>query len=101
GGEPLLRTDLAELIQAARSRGMYTNLITSGVGFFERYAQRLHDAGLDSVQISFQGNGAEGDDTAFRITGTDVHQHKLQAARLARDWNWPLTLNIVLHRHNI
>ncbi|MFL4161326.1 radical SAM protein, partial [Pseudomonas aeruginosa] len=31
GGEPLLRQDLAELIEAGRGLGFYTNLITSGI----------------------------------------------------------------------
>src|SRR3954469_1225374 len=32
GGEPLGRRDLAEIVAAARAAGMYTNLITSGLG---------------------------------------------------------------------
>ena len=32
GGEPLARADLTELIAAAREAGLYTNLITSGIG---------------------------------------------------------------------
>src|SRR5437764_95486 len=35
GGEPLARTDLTELIAAARGAGLYTNLITSGIGLSE------------------------------------------------------------------
>ena len=54
GGEPLARTDLAELITAAHSAGLYTNLITSGVGLSEDRLQQLVNAGLDHIQISFQ-----------------------------------------------
>ena len=32
GGEPLARTDLAEMIAGARQSRLYTNLITSGIG---------------------------------------------------------------------
>src|SRR5262249_45270347 len=32
GGEPLLRSDLPELVRSAREAGLYTNLLTSGVG---------------------------------------------------------------------
>src|SRR6478672_2740796 len=32
GGEPLARPDLEELVAAARGAGLYTNLLTSGVG---------------------------------------------------------------------
>ena len=39
GGEPLARADLTELIASARAAGLYTNLITSGIGLNE---QRLH-----------------------------------------------------------
>src|SRR5579862_9223548 len=35
GGEPLARQDLIELIAAARAAGLYTNLITSGMGLAE------------------------------------------------------------------
>src|SRR6201987_1451327 len=36
GGEPLARTDLVELISAAHAVGLYTNLITSGIGLSEK-----------------------------------------------------------------
>src|SRR6476646_7505179 len=32
GGEPLQRSDLEQLVAAARAAGLYTNLITSAVG---------------------------------------------------------------------
>jgi pyrroloquinoline quinone biosynthesis protein E len=32
GGEPASRRDLVELVTAAREAGLYTNLITSGIG---------------------------------------------------------------------
>src|ERR1700749_2105791 len=46
GGEPLARPDLVELIDAARGAGLYTNLITSGLGLGESRLQALVDAGL-------------------------------------------------------
>src|SRR6476620_8513864 len=56
GGEPLARRDLAELIRAAREAKLYTNLITSGIGLDDDRVRVLHDAGLDSVQLSFQSD---------------------------------------------
>ena len=41
GGEPLVRRDLAELTRAARQAGLYTNLITSGIGLDENRASEL------------------------------------------------------------
>jgi len=46
GGEPLARTDLEELIAAARTDKLYTNLITSGVGLSSERLKRLVDADL-------------------------------------------------------
>jgi len=53
GGEPTLRTDLAELVAGLAKRGVYTNLITAGVGIAEGRIEALADAGLDHIQLSF------------------------------------------------
>jgi pyrroloquinoline quinone biosynthesis protein E len=98
GGEPLARSDLAELIAAARKAGLYTNLITSAVGLTRSRAESLKAAGLDSVQISFQADQAEAADA---IAGATAHAVKLEAARLVRELGLPLTINVVLHRGNI
>ena len=54
GGEPAARRDLVDIMAAARSAGLYTNLITSGVGVTDKRLNELADAGLDHVQISIQ-----------------------------------------------
>ncbi len=98
GGEPLLRPDLAELVAAARAAGLYTNLLTSGLGLTPARLEQLHAAGLDSVQISLQ---ADEETLADAIAGNAGHARKLEAARLVRSQGLPLTLNVVLHRANI
>src|SRR5215467_15320669 len=45
GGEPLVRTDLEALIAGARRSGLYTNLITSGIGLSEPRLEGLVNAG--------------------------------------------------------
>lgn len=55
GGEPASRRDLVELTEAAVSFGLYTNLITSGLGLTEARVDKLSAAGLDHVQLSIQG----------------------------------------------
>jgi pyrroloquinoline quinone biosynthesis protein E len=98
GGEPLQRADLVELVACARQAGLYSNLITSAIGFTRVKAEELKRAGLDSVQISFQSDEKA---LANRIAGTAAHENKLAAARLARELGYPLTVNVVLHRANI
>ncbi len=98
GGEPLLRPDLAELVTAARTAGLYTNLITSGLGLKPARAGQLRAAGLDSVQLSFQ---ADDPALADSIAGTRAHQHKLEAAQAVTAAGMAFSLNVVLHRANI
>lgn len=98
GGEPLQRADLEKLVAAARAAGLYTNLITSALGLNRARAEALKAAGLDSVQISFQADTPALADT---IAGVSAHDKKLEAARLVRELDFPLTINVVLHRGNI
>src|SRR5690348_7870087 len=98
GGEPLLRRDLVDLVRFASGHGMYTNLITSASGLSSRRAELLRAAGLDHVQISIQ---ADEQALSDRIAGMPSFERKLTAARLVKKLGWPLTLNVVLHRHNI
>jgi pyrroloquinoline quinone biosynthesis protein E len=98
GGEPLLRSDLPELVRSAYEARLYTTLLTSGVGLTRARGEQLRQAGLDSVQISFQAAEAG---TADAIAGVSAHARKLEAARLVSELGLPLTLNVVLHRGNI
>src|SRR5450631_3456941 len=98
GGEPLARTDLTELIAAARAAGLYTNLITSGLGLNEQRLQALVDAGLDHIQISFQDSREE---AANWIAGAKAHAHKIELSRAIRRHKIAFTVNLVVHRQNL
>jgi PqqA peptide cyclase len=102
GGEPLARNDLTELISAARNAGLYTNLITSGIGLSESRLQELVDAGLDHIQISFQ-DSREG--AANWIAGAKAHAYKIELSRAIRRYvdqrKLAFTVNLVVHRQNL
>jgi PqqA peptide cyclase len=98
GGEPLVRPDLAELVAHARGLNLYTNLITSGVGADEPRLTRLRDAGLDAVQVSLQDTRAAENDL---LAGARSFDQKCRAISLVKQLGFPLTLNFVLHRHNL
>lgn len=99
GGEPTARPDLVELTAHCAAEGLYTNLITSGIGRASGMINALSDAGLDHVQLSVQGASAE---TGDRIGGyKGGHAAKLEFARKVTDLGLPLTLNAVIHRGNI
>jgi pyrroloquinoline quinone biosynthesis protein E len=99
GGEPLQRKDLESIVEFARREGLYTNLITSGLGLTESRSSRLLEAGLDNVQVSFQ---APEEQLADRIAGVqNGHSQKLRAAEIVKATGIALSLNVVLHRLNI
>ena len=98
GGEPLARTDLAELVSAARTAGLYTNLITSGVGLNDQRLATLMAAGLDHIQISFQDSREE---LANWIAGAKAHAHKIELSRAVRKYKVAFTVNLVVHRQNL
>jgi pyrroloquinoline quinone biosynthesis protein E len=98
GGEPLARTDLTELIAAARAAGLYTNLITSGIGLNEQRLQALVSAGLDHIQLSFQDAR---EDSANWIAGAKAHAHKVELAGAIRNYKIAFTVNLVVHRQNL
>ncbi len=98
GGEPLARPDIVELVRAARSAGLYVNLITSGLPLDEAKLAALVAAGLDHIQLSFQGAQEE---TANEISGTKSHTQKLRVLDWLRQHRVAVTLNFVIHRRNI
>jgi pyrroloquinoline quinone biosynthesis protein E len=98
GGEPLLHDDLEALVERARQRELYSNLITSGLPLERARLERLRACGLDALQLSFQ-SARPGSSSA--IAGVDAFAHKLEVAAWARALDLPLTVNVVLHRHNL
>lgn len=99
GGEPGARRDLTELVLGAAQAGLYTNLITSGIGLTQERIAALDAAGLDHVQLSLQDTDQ---DAADHIAGyKGAHQRKLAVADMIGRAGLPLTVNVVIHRGNI
>ena len=99
GGEPASRADLTDLVREARKAGLYTNLITSGIGLTDGRLEALDAAGLDHVQLSVQGVTAK---TADRIGGyKGGFDRKMHVAERIAAIGFPLTLNAVMHRENL
>lgn len=53
GGEPLIRTDIVDIVQKISAIGFNDVSITTNGTMLEEYAQPLKDAGLDRVNVSF------------------------------------------------
>jgi PqqA peptide cyclase len=98
GGEPLTRDDLEPIVAEAHRLGFYSNLITSGVGLNEARLQALKEAGLDHIQLSFQDSTRQMNDF---LSSTRTFDLKSQVAALIKKYDYPMVLNVVLHRLNI
>lgn len=99
GGEPTARRDIVELTRHCAEIGLYSNLITSGIGVSETLFASLVEAGLDHVQLSFQGATGETND---RLGGYDGgYLKKRVVAAMVTEAGLPLTVNAVIHRGNI
>lgn len=95
GGEPTLRDDLFELIKY--SRWFISRLNTNGIRLTQEYCRKLHEAELDSVQITFYSSDPE---IHNKLVGAPRYEETLSgiknalAERLSVSINTPLcTLN--------
>lgn len=98
GGEPLAYAGLAKIVEGLKKHDIYSNLITSGIGLTEELLAELIDYGLESIQISLQSTNWQ---TAELIAGWNAQEKKLAALKLAAGCKIPLSLNVVLHKHNL
>ena len=99
GGEPAAQRDLHEIVKAARDAGLYSNLITSGVGLTPQTLAALADEGLDHVQVSIQDSEQASADHIAGYEGASARKRAI-AGEVVR-LGLPLTINLVVHRANI
>jgi pyrroloquinoline quinone biosynthesis protein E len=99
GGEPLVRRDLADLVRQAHAVGLYSNLITSGIGLTRTRLEALAAAGLEHVQLSLQDSDEAAGDFMAHRQGAQREKHA--AAALVRDAGLAFTVNLVVHRANL
>lgn len=98
GGEPSVRSDLEEILERAVAADLYPHLVTAGRPLDPERLGRLAGLGLRSVQVSIQDATADASD---RIAGVTSFEAKLAICEQTRALGLALTLNCVLHRHNI
>ena len=98
GGEPMIRKDLEELAAHARGLGLYTTLVTSGLGLTRTRAERLRDAGLEHIQVSIQDADPE---VAEKIAGVSSVKQKRAAVAIVKELGFAFSINVVLHRANL
>lgn len=70
GGEPLLRSDLFDLMEYAKSRGLHTSLVTNGL-LLQQHEARLTTNLVDGLQVSLESHREEVNDS---VRGRGVYR---------------------------
>ncbi len=98
GGEPLLRTDIADIVSSASRHMDDVSISTNGV-LLSSLAAPLRDAGLSRVNVTINSLSPE---TYAYMTGYDRHAEVLRGIEAAYDAGLtPLKLNMVLIKRNM
>lgn len=100
GGEPLVRDDILDLVEAVKRHGLPLGMVTNGLLLTPERGERLQQLGLDHILISLHGPEATHD----AITGTPGAFKRTTAniAAFCRPGHkTSVMLNFVLSRDNI
>jgi len=91
GGEPTMRDDIPELIDAAQ--WFVTRLNTNGVKLTPEYCKKLYDASLDSIQVTFYSSDA---DIHNKLVGAPNYDKTVEGIRNALAAGLNLSINTPL-----
>jgi heme d1 biosynthesis radical SAM protein NirJ len=97
GGEPLLRRDIFEIAERAKSMGFHTALSTNGTLIDTVLASRIRDTGFGYVGISLDGL-AQTHDRFRRMAG--AFEKSFEALRRLRDLEVKVGVRFTLTRDN-
>lgn len=100
GGEPLLRADLFEVMEYAKSLGFNWGVISNGFLVTDEIIKKAKKAGMDTADISIDGIGEVHD--AFRNT-PQAYDHAIKAVKLYQKANFLKVLRIssTINKKNI
>lgn len=99
GGEPTVYSDLFELIEYAKNRGITSTLVTNGVKLSNlEYCKQLLACGIESINISIKGNDI---DDFIRVTEFNKFDSVMAALRNLRAINAPFSCSMVITPENV
>ena len=99
GGEPLVRTDLPELVEHASRQGLMVKIDTNGVALDRAMAQRLKDAGVNNVSVSLDAACPEIHDELRRNAG--AFHKAVQAVRHCLALGIPVSISTYASRRGL
>jgi SynChlorMet cassette radical SAM/SPASM protein ScmE len=99
GGEPFLRPDLFEIIEAIVRNRMRFRILTNGHGITPESATRLLGTNrCDLVQVSLDGSTPA---VHEKLRGEGSFRTAIGAIRLLKEAGLPLTVRVTVNPHNI
>ena len=100
GGDPMRRSDLAELVAHGTRGGLLVSLTPSATAAVtEARLRSLKDAGLARLAVSLDGASADSHDAFRRVRGS--HRHTLRIFEQARALELPLQINTTVCRQTV
>ena len=98
GGEPLFRPDIFDIARYAADAGLIVALATNGTLIDAKVAQKIKEAGIRRVSISFDGADAPTHDI-FR--GQGAFDLAVTGMNHLREVGVPYQINTTVARHNV
>jgi len=99
GGEPLLRSDIPELVRYCHDAGLLTRINTCGLLLDGAYAARLKQAGLTQCAVSIDDADPEVHDRLRGVPG--AHRKALDSIRVLRQFGILCQINTYASRRNV
>ena len=97
GGEPFLRHDFEEILDACHEKGIMTCISTNGTLLDAARVARLAASRLVAIQVSLDGASAQ---TCDAIRGKGVFARAIEAVKLLAASSIPTSINTVLTAQN-
>ena len=98
GGEPLLRTDIMEILSYASSKKMALELLTNGTMITEEVIAGLNDTNVSSVQVSLDGIGPSHDSFRGKPGAFD---RAISGISALKKGGFNIAVSAVVHKKNI
>jgi AdoMet-dependent heme synthase len=99
GGEPLLRSDIFEIIEYGKARGLRMVIAINGTLLDFEKAESLKQAGILRVSMSLDGKDSASHDGFRRVEGS--FDSVMKAATIFREVDLPFQINTTVTRLNL
>jgi len=99
GGEPLLRTDIYDIIAHATAKGLRTVIAVNGTLVDREAAQKLKDSGILRVSMSIDGKDQASHDSFRGVSGSFDAVNR--AARIFLEIGLPFQINTTVTKLNV